>query len=56
LKSRRQSRKGFGVAEVGPPRRIQYNLISMTANDYIDVRDGGFYIKGTRVPLDSVVY
>src|SRR5208283_583557 len=28
----------------------------MTANDYIDLRDGGFYIKGTRVPLDSIVY
>jgi uncharacterized protein (DUF433 family) len=28
----------------------------MMANDYIDVRDGGFYIKGTRVPLDSIVY
>ena len=26
------------------------------ANDYIDLRDGGFYIKGTRVPLDSIVY
>jgi uncharacterized protein (DUF433 family) len=28
----------------------------MMGNDYIDVRDGGFYIKGTRVPLDSIVY
>ena len=26
------------------------------ANDYIEVRDGGFYIKGTRVPLDSIVH
>ncbi len=26
------------------------------ANDHIDLRDGGFYIKGTRVPLDSIVY
>ena len=30
--------------------------MTMTANDYIDRRDGGFYIKGTRVPLDVVVY
>jgi uncharacterized protein (DUF433 family) len=30
--------------------------MSMTANDYIELRDGGFYIKGTRVPLDSIVY
>ncbi|MGO8816947.1 MAG: DUF433 domain-containing protein [Terriglobia bacterium] len=28
----------------------------MTATDYIDARDGGFYIKGTRVPLDSIVH
>ena len=28
----------------------------MTANEYIDSRDGGFYIKGTRVPLDSIVH
>jgi len=26
------------------------------ALDYIEQRDGGFYIKGTRVPLDSVVH
>ncbi len=30
--------------------------MSMMANDHIDLRDGGFYIKGTRVPLDSIVY
>jgi uncharacterized protein (DUF433 family) len=28
----------------------------MMGSDYIDVQDGGFYIKGTRVPLDSIVY
>jgi len=28
----------------------------MAANDYIEQRDGGFYIKGTRVPLDSIVH
>lgn len=26
------------------------------ALDYIEQRDGGFYIKGTRVPLDSVIH
>ena len=25
-------------------------------DDYIEQRDGGFYIKGSRVPLDSVVH
>jgi len=30
--------------------------MELMANDYIDLRDGGFYIKGTRVPLDSLVY
>ena len=30
--------------------------MSMMENDYIDLRDGGFYIKGTRMPLDSIVY
>ena len=30
--------------------------MKLMANDYIDLRDGGFYIKGTRVPLDSLVY
>ncbi len=30
--------------------------MSMTATDYIELRDGGFYIKGTRVPLDSIVH
>jgi uncharacterized protein (DUF433 family) len=24
-------------------------------NEYIEQRDGGFYVKGTRVPLDSIV-
>jgi uncharacterized protein (DUF433 family) len=26
------------------------------AQRYIDQRDGGFYIRGTRVPLDSIVH
>jgi hypothetical protein len=26
------------------------------ALDYIEQRDSGFYIKGTRVPMDSVVH
>jgi uncharacterized protein (DUF433 family) len=26
------------------------------AQGYIEQRDGGFYIRGTRVPLDSVVH
>ena len=26
------------------------------AQGYIEQRDGGFYIKGTRVPLDSIVH
>ncbi len=26
------------------------------AQDYIEQRDGGFYIKETRVPLDSIVH
>jgi uncharacterized protein (DUF433 family) len=28
----------------------------MTQNDYIERKGGGFYIKGSRVPLDSVVH
>ena len=28
----------------------------MAANEYIELRDGGYYIKGTRVPLDSIVH
>jgi uncharacterized protein (DUF433 family) len=28
----------------------------MMATDYIDVRDDGFYLKGTRIPLDSIVH
>ena len=28
----------------------------MTANDYIEQRDGGYWIRGVRVSLDSVVY
>ncbi len=35
---------------------MRYNSASMTGNDYVDPRDGGFYIKGTRVPLDSIVH
>lgn len=27
----------------------------MVANDYIEQRDGGFYLKETRVPLDLIV-
>jgi uncharacterized protein (DUF433 family) len=26
------------------------------ATDYVEQRDGGYYIVGSRVPLDSVVY
>jgi uncharacterized protein (DUF433 family) len=28
----------------------------MIANDYIEQRDGGYSIRGTRVSLDSIVY
>jgi uncharacterized protein (DUF433 family) len=28
----------------------------MAHNDYIEQHDGGFYIRGTRVPLDSIVH
>lgn len=28
----------------------------MAQNDYIEQRDGGFYIRGTRVPLDAIVH
>ena len=35
---------------------MRYNSISMTGSDYIDRRDEGFYIKGTRVPMDSIVH
>lgn len=35
---------------------MEYNQARMTTNDYIEQRDGGFYIKGTRVPLDSIVH
>ncbi len=28
----------------------------MERNDYIEQRNGGFYITGTRVSLDSIVY
>ena len=24
--------------------------------EYVEQRDGGYYVKGTRIPLDSVVY
>ena len=25
-------------------------------NDYVEQRDGGFYVRATRVPLDSIVH
>jgi uncharacterized protein (DUF433 family) len=28
----------------------------MAENDYIEKRDGGYWIRGTRVSLDSIVY
>jgi uncharacterized protein (DUF433 family) len=28
----------------------------MAENDYIERRDGGYWIRGTRVSLDSIVY
>jgi uncharacterized protein (DUF433 family) len=28
----------------------------MVQNDYVEARDGGFYIRETRVPLDSIVH
>jgi uncharacterized protein (DUF433 family) len=34
---------------------MEYNQARMSRNDYIEQRDGGFYIKETRVPLDSIV-
>ena len=35
---------------------MEYNEKRAMAQDYIERRDGGFYIKETRVPLDSVVH
>lgn len=35
---------------------IRYNRISIIENNYIELRDRGFYLKGTRVPLDSIVH
>ena len=35
---------------------MEYNEARMTVNDYVEQQDGGFYLKGTRVPLDSLVY
>jgi len=35
---------------------VEYNQSTMAQNDYVEQRDGGFYIKGTRVPLDSIVH
>jgi uncharacterized protein (DUF433 family) len=29
---------------------------SMLANEYVDVRDGGYYVAGTRIGLDVVYY
>ena len=28
----------------------------MTADDYIEQHDGGYWVRGTRVSLDSIVY
>jgi uncharacterized protein (DUF433 family) len=28
----------------------------MTAHQYVEVRAGGFYVAGTRISLDSIVY
>jgi uncharacterized protein (DUF433 family) len=33
-----------------------YNQPKMERNDYIEQRDGGFYVSGTRVPLDLIVH
>ena len=30
--------------------------MSMTPKEYIELRSGGYYVKATRVPLDSIVY
>src|SRR5690242_15484773 len=35
---------------------MRYNRARIMVQDYIEQRDGGFYIKGSRVPLDSVVH
>jgi uncharacterized protein (DUF433 family) len=35
---------------------MSYNSRSMADNTYIDARDGGFYLRGTRVPLDGIVH
>ena len=38
-----------------PLQRRVYWVKSM-ANEYIEQRDGGYFIKGARVSLDSLVY
>ena len=31
-------------------------MVSLPANEYVDAREGGYYIAGTRVGLDVLVY
>jgi uncharacterized protein (DUF433 family) len=40
----------------GETRFIQCNTIYNLAMEYIDQRNGGLYVAGSRVSLDSVVY
>lgn len=54
---RTQGTAGGGISgRPAPGNLMRYNQARMVQNDYIEARDGGFYIKETRVPLDSIVH
>src|SRR5438045_2601947 len=35
---------------------MKLEIVMLRTNDYIEVRNGGYYIAGTRIGLDGVVY
>jgi uncharacterized protein (DUF433 family) len=38
------------------PFARNFYTVNMERNEYIEQRNGGFYVAGTRVSLDSIVY
>jgi uncharacterized protein (DUF433 family) len=47
--------RGFDDWDTGVFARIRGRLEAM-AKEYVEMRDGGYYVAGTRVSLDSIAY
>ena len=55
---RKPHAESYAVSEyrtTGHPRARNADIIGLVAKEYVEERDGGYYVAGTRISLDSIV-